>query len=106
MVSETSELAPTGTLRAGINYSNFLIVQRNASSGELKGIAPDLAAELARRLGVPVELVAYDSPSKMGDEAGSGKWDVAFLGAEPARAQTISFTAAYLEIPSSYLVPA
>jgi polar amino acid transport system substrate-binding protein len=106
MVPETSELAPAGRLRAGINYSNFLIVQRNAATGELKGIAPDLAAEAARRLGVPVELVPYDSPSKMGDDAGSGKWDVAFLGAEPARAEMIAFTAAYLEIPSGYLVPA
>ena len=33
-------------------------------------------------------------------------WDVAFLGAEPSRANEIAFTAAYLEIPSTYLVPA
>jgi polar amino acid transport system substrate-binding protein len=31
---------------------------------------------------------------------------VAFLGAEPQRATEIAFTAAYLEIPATYLVPA
>jgi polar amino acid transport system substrate-binding protein len=31
---------------------------------------------------------------------------VAFLGAEPQRAGEIAFTAAYLEIPATYLVPA
>jgi polar amino acid transport system substrate-binding protein len=101
-----SELAPSGKLRAGINYGNFLIVQRNPATGELKGIAPDLAAELARRLGVPVELVPYDYPSKMADAVATGAWDVAFLGAEPTRAEQIAFTAAYLEIEAGYLVPA
>lgn len=101
-----ASLAPSGRLRAGINYSNFLIVQRDAASGALRGIAPDLAKALGEKLGVPVDLVAYDSPSRMGDDAPNDQWDVAFLGAEPARAQVIAFTAAYLEIPSGYLVPA
>jgi polar amino acid transport system substrate-binding protein len=101
-----SDLAPTGKLRAGINYGNFLIVARDAKSGVLSGIAPDLAHELGRSLGVPVELVPYDSPSRMADEVTSGAWDVAFLGAEPARAAEIAFTAAYLEIEAGYLVPA
>ena len=99
-----ASLAPNGKLRAGINYSNFLIVQRNAATGALSGIAPDLAHEVGRRLGVSVELVAYESPSRMGDDAPNDRWDIAFLGAEPQRAAIIAFTAAYLEIPSSYLV--
>src|SRR3954468_19127453 len=102
--TETPELAPKGKLRAGINYSNFLIVQRNKDTGALSGIAPDLAAEIGKRLGVAVELVPYDSPSKMGDDARNDKWDVAFLGAEPQRAEQIAFTAAYLEIEAGYLV--
>jgi polar amino acid transport system substrate-binding protein len=101
-----SDLAPTGKLRAGINYGNFLIVARDAKSGALSGIAPELAHELGRSLGVPVELVPYDSPSRMADAVKSDAWDVAFLGAEPARAAEIAFTAAYLEIEAGYLVPA
>lgn len=99
-----SELAPTGTLRVGINHGNFLLV--TAMEPEPRGVAPDLGRELARRLGVPMAFVPFDSAGKLGDGARTGAWDVAFLGAEPQRAAEIAFTAAYLEIPSTYLVPA
>jgi polar amino acid transport system substrate-binding protein len=101
-----ADLAPTGCLRVGLNYGNFLLVARDPASGAFSGIAFDLATELAQRLGVPFEIVAYDTAGKMADAVKSGAWDVAFLGAEPARAGEIAFTAAYLEIESSYLVPA
>src|SRR5262245_8365383 len=99
-----AELAPTGKLRVGINHGNVLLV--TAMTPEPRGVAPDVARELGRRLGVPVEFVGFDSAGKLGDAVKSGAWDVAFLGAEPQRAADIAFTAAYLEIPSTYLVPA
>ena len=99
-----SELAPTGKLRVGINHGNFLLV--TSMTPEPRGVAPDLGRELARRLDVPVEFVGFDTAGKLGDAAKTGAWDVAFLGAEPQRAADIAFTAAYLEIPSTYLVPA
>jgi polar amino acid transport system substrate-binding protein len=101
-----TELAPSGTLRVGLNHGNFLLVTPGSSRADPRGVAPDLARELARRLGVPLAFVSYDTAGKMADAAGSGAWDVAFLGAEPQRAGEIAFTAAYLEIPSTYLVPA
>src|SRR5262245_29706403 len=101
-----SELAPTGTLRVGINHGNFLLVTPGSGGSEPRGVAPDLARELGRRLGVPVQFVSFDTAGKLGDAVRTGAWDVAFLGAEPQRATEISFTAAYLEIPSTYLVPA
>jgi polar amino acid transport system substrate-binding protein len=99
-----SELTPTGKLRVGINHGNTLLVTTMAP--EPRGVAPDVARELARRLGVPVEFVPYDSAGKLGDGVRTGAWDVAFLGAEPQRAAEIAFTAAYLEIPATYIVPA
>src|SRR2546422_6605875 len=101
-----SELAPTGKLRVGINVQNFLFVNRERSGGEYSGIAVDLGRELGRRLGVPVELVAFDTAGKLADAVKSGAWDVAFLGNEPARANEIAFSAGYLEIEAGYLVPA
>jgi polar amino acid transport system substrate-binding protein len=101
-----SELAPTGKLRVGINQGNFLLVTPGSSGTEPRGVAPDLARELGRRLGVPVEFVTFDTAGKLGDAVRTGVWDVAFLGAEPQRAADIAFTAAYLEIPATYLVPA
>jgi polar amino acid transport system substrate-binding protein len=99
------DFAPTGTLRVGLNMSNFLLT-RTESNGSPAGVAPDLGRELARRLGVPVELVPFPNPGALADAAKSGVWDVAFLGAEPQRANEIDFTAAYVEIEATYLVPA
>jgi polar amino acid transport system substrate-binding protein len=101
-----ADLAPAGTLRAGINYGNFILAAKDAASGESRGVAVDLTRELARRLGVPVEIVAYDSVAAMVDAAKTGAWDIAFLGIDPAREGEISFSAAYLEIEATYLVPA
>lgn len=101
-----SELAPTGKLRIGLNYSNFLLVLKDAPDGSPQGIAPDLGRELASRLGVKPAFVKFDAAGKLADGVKKGMWDVAFLGNEPARANEIAFTPAYLEIPVTYLVPA
>ncbi len=101
-----SELAPTGKLRVGINVQNFLLVNKERAGGEYSGIAVDLGRELGKRLGVPVELVAFETAGKLADAVKAGAWDVAFLGNEPARANEIVFSAAYLEIEAGYLVPA
>ena len=100
------ELAPGGRLRVGINHGNFLLVTPGSPHGAPRGIAPELGAELGRRLGVPVEYVSFDTAGKMADAVKAGAWDVAFLGSEPQRANEIAFTAAYLELPATYLVPA
>ena len=96
-----SELAPSGKLRVGINHGNFLLVVPGSSATEPRGVAPDLARELGKRLGVPVEFSKYETAGALGDGVRTGAWDVAFLGAEPQRATEIAFTAAYLEIPAT-----
>jgi len=101
-----AELAPNGTLRAGINYGNFILATKDPATGESRGVAIDLARELAQRLGVPLELVPYTSVAAMVDAAPTGAWSIAFLGIDPAREGEISFSAAYLEIEATYLVPA
>jgi polar amino acid transport system substrate-binding protein len=101
-----SELAPTGTLRAGINMSNNLLVTGASATGDPQGVAPDMAAEIARRLGVGVAYVKFDRPSKLADAAATNAWDIGLIGAEPARAEKIAFTPAYCEIEATYLVPA
>ena len=100
-----AELAPKGVLRAGINMSNFLLVTGKTASGDPQGVAPDMAAEIARRLGVPVAYVPFERPSKLADAAGTDAWDIGLIGAEPQRAEKIAFTPAYCEIEATYLVP-
>ncbi len=100
------ELAPGGKLRVGVNLGNFLLVTRDPADGGLRGVVPDLAQELARRLGATVEFTCYPGAGQVADAASTGAWDVGFIGAEPQRAAVIEFTPAYVEIPATYLVPA
>lgn len=101
-----AQLAPTGVLRAGINLGNFLLVTGRAPNGDPAGVAPDMAAAIAAKLGVPVKYVPYKTPGELADAGGTGVWDIGLIGAEPARAEKIAFTAAYCEIEATYLVPA
>lgn len=101
-----SDLAPTGKLRVGINYGNPVLATRDPASGDLRGVAVDLALELGRRSGVPVELVGYEAAGKMVEGLQTGAWDAAFLAVDPGRTGEISFTAPYIEIEGTYLVPA
>lgn len=101
-----AQLAPTGVLRAGINMSNFLLVTGRRPNGDPDGVSPDMAEEIARRIGVDVEFVPMPNPGAVADAAGQNVWDIGNIGAEPKRAETIDFTAAYAEIQATYLVPA
>jgi polar amino acid transport system substrate-binding protein len=101
-----TDLAPTGRLRVGINYGNPVLASRDPASGDLRGVAVDLARELGRRGDLPVDLVGFDAAGKMFEAVRAGAWDVAFLAIDPGRASEIDFTAAYILIEGTYLVPA
>jgi polar amino acid transport system substrate-binding protein len=101
-----ADLAPSGTLRAAINYGNPVLVQGTPAAGEPRGISVDLGRELGRRIGVPVELVPYTAAGQVTDAVKTGAWDLAFLAVDPTRANDLVFTAPYLEIEGTYLVPA
>ncbi|MBI3196030.1 MAG: transporter substrate-binding domain-containing protein [Rhodospirillales bacterium] len=101
-----AELAPTGILRAGINLSNFLLVTGRSATGDPEGVAPDMARAIAAELGVPVKYVPFKTPGELGDQAGKNIWDIGLIGAEPQRAEKIAFSAAYVEIEATYMVPA
>jgi polar amino acid transport system substrate-binding protein len=100
-----AELAPSGKLRVGINHSNFLLVTPGSPFGAPKGIAPDLALELGKRAGVPLEWISFDAAGKLADAVKDAAVDVGFLGNEAQRADVIAFSPAYVELPVTYLVP-
>jgi polar amino acid transport system substrate-binding protein len=102
--TDMNQLAPTGKLRAAINLGNGVLAQKDEATGQPKGITPDLARELARRLGVPVEFITYDAAGKVFDAAGKGEWDIGFVAIEPVRAAVIEFTAPYVIIEGTYMV--
>ena len=96
------DIAPSGRLRAAINFGNTVLAQKEP----LGGVSIDLARELARRLGVPIELVAYDAAGKVTADATRGAWDIAFVARDPDRAKDIEFTEPYVIIEGAYMVPA
>jgi len=100
-----SEIAPGGRMRAGINYGNVILASRDPASGVLRGVHVDLARELGRRLGVPVELKGRPDAGTLVEELNSGVLDVALLSFEPSRAGEIAFSPTYLEVDATYLVP-
>jgi polar amino acid transport system substrate-binding protein len=101
-----NQLAPTGVLRAGLNMANNLLITGETAGGQPDGVAPDMARTLARKIGVNVELIRFASPGEVADAATVNVWDIGLIGAEPVRAEKIDFTAAYVEIEATYLVPA
>src|SRR3954465_13577773 len=92
------ELAPTGTLRVGLNLSNTLLISSAPADGEPTGIAPDLGRELARRLTPPVAFVRYPRPGELVEAVSSGVWDIGVIGADPLRASEIQRVAAYVGV--------
>ncbi len=100
-----AELAPTGRLRAAINFGNSVLAQQDPAGGPPRGVSAELARELARRLGVGIDYVTFDAAGKVVEALKAGLWDIAFLAVDPVRATGIDFTAPYVVIEGVYLVP-
>jgi poly-gamma-glutamate synthesis protein (capsule biosynthesis protein) len=96
--------APTGKLRAGINVGNPILAKLDAVTQKPVGVSVDLATELAKRLGVPVEYVVFDAAGKSVEALSTEKVDIGFFAVDPMRADAIAFTAPYVLIEGSYLV--
>jgi polar amino acid transport system substrate-binding protein len=97
--------APRGVLRASINLGNPILAQRDPATGEPAGVSVDLAREFARRLGAPIELVEFPAAAASVDAVRSERADIDFFAIDPARGEGLLFTAPYVLIEGSYLVP-
>jgi polar amino acid transport system substrate-binding protein len=98
-------LAPTGSLRVGLNLRRSFLVKRDAATGEVTGMAVDISRMLAERLSVTAEPVLYPDVGPLVEGARAGAWDIAFLGVDPVRSNVVDFTAPYIEVDNTYLVP-
>ena len=98
-----AQLAPSGTLRAAINFGNPILATR-AADGSAQGVSVDLARELGRRLGIPVELVPYQAAGRVVEGVKTLAWDLAFVAIDPLRGNEIDYSAAYVVIEGAYLV--
>lgn len=100
-----AQLAPQGVLSAAVYLGNFLLVTGRSSTGEPTGIAPDICRAIAKRLDVPLDLTGYKTQEEVVDAAASGRCGIVLVGSDPARAEKVTFTPAYVELEATYLVP-
>lgn len=101
-----SAFTPTGALRASINLGNPILANKDPASGEPVGVSVDLARAFARRLGVAIELVVFDKAAASVEAVRSEQADIGFFAIDPLRSEGMQFTAPYVLIEGSYLVPA
>lgn len=98
------ELAPSGTLRAAINFGNPILASQDAKTGALSGVSVDLAKALGRRIGKPVELVPFASAAQVVEAVKAAQVDMAFVAIDPVRGAAIRYSAPYVVIEGAYLV--
>jgi polar amino acid transport system substrate-binding protein len=101
-----ADLVQAGKVRAGLGVVAPHWAIKDPATGELRGVAVDLARALAARLGIEFVPVEYPSPPKVLEGLEVGAWDVGFLGVDPSRAAVVDFSPPYLQIDATYLVPA
>lgn len=101
-----ADLVQAGRLRVGVGLAAAHWASKDSATGELRGVAVDLARALGARLGLDVVLVEYPSPPRVLDGVKVGAWDIGFMGVDPARAAVVDFSSPYLQIDANYLVPA
>lgn len=97
-------LAPTGCLRASINLGNPVLAHRDATTGEPTGVSVSLAKAFAEHLGLPLDLVVFDTAGKSVEAVTREEADFGFFAIDPVRGQGICFTAPYVLIEGAYLV--
>jgi polar amino acid transport system substrate-binding protein len=100
------ELTPTGKLRVAIAIApapsaQFAVVD---DKGGYRGVAVDLGAALAKKLGVPVEYIPHKGSGEVQASAAENKWDVAFMPVDEERKKFVEFGNAFHVLQSTYLV--
>ena len=101
-----ASFAPAGVLRASINLGNPILAGRDAATGEPAGVSVDLARAFAQRLGVGIELKVFEKAAASVEAVRGEEADIGFFAIDPARSEGLQFTAPYVLIEGSYLVPA
>ena len=99
------DLIRAGKLRAGVGVVAPHWAVKDPQTGELRGVAVDIARALARRIGIELVAVEYPSPPAVLGGLKDSAWDVGFLAIDPSRAAVVDFSPPYLQIDATYLVP-
>ena len=98
--------APTGTLRVGINLGNPVLAGLDAVTQKPKGVSIDIANEIGKRSGIPIELIPFQSAGSTVDAIKTGNIDLIFVAIDPVRGADVNYTPPYIQIEGAYMVKA
>jgi polar amino acid transport system substrate-binding protein len=101
-----ADVVRTGKRRVGIGLANLVSGLKDPATGELRGVAVDLAHALAARIEVELQPIEYARPGVVLDDARNNAWDMTFLVMDPARAAEADFSPPYMESDFTLLLPA
>ena len=103
-MAAANDVAPGGTLRAVYLGTNPAQAVRDPATGEVRGASVDLARELAKRAGVPLDLKAAANPPAVIEAVKGGAADIGFVAYEATRLGTVEFSQTYMLVRQSFLV--
>jgi polar amino acid transport system substrate-binding protein len=98
-----ADLVRTGRVRVALFPPMYT---KDPATGEVGGMAMDLARALAAYLGIAAVPVEYPTPGEVVEGLTAGACDIAFLVVDPSRAAVVDFSPPYVERDFTYLVPA
>src|SRR5256885_6157481 len=86
-----ADIVRTGKVRVGVGVVAPHWAVKDPATGELRGVAIDIARAFAARLGVDFVPVTYPSPPSVLEGLRTDAWDVGFLATDPSRAPLVDF---------------
>jgi polar amino acid transport system substrate-binding protein len=98
-----ADLVQAGKIRVGLFSSQF---SKDPTSGELRGVRPDMARALAARIGVQAVLLEHASPPKVIECLALGACDLVFLPKDARAASIGDFSFPFIQSEFTLLVPA
>lgn len=99
-----NDIAPGGTLRAAYLGGNPTQAVQDRVTGVIRGASADLARELARRIGIPVEFKPLANPKAVIDAITGGEADIGFIAYAPERVGAVEFSQTYMLAGQTFLV--
>jgi polar amino acid transport system substrate-binding protein len=101
-----ADLVQAGRVRVGLGLGNHAAAIKDPTTGEMHGMAVDLARALAARIGVALEPIMYPRPGAVFEGVRNSAWDVTFLVVDPERTAEADASPIYMQSEFTYLVPA
>ena len=99
-----TKISKNNILRVGINMSNFLLVNKDSTFSNPKGLSPDIGALLAKELNLECQFISFKNPGELADATDQNKWDVGNFAYEKKRAEIIDFSNPYINIDANFIM--